>query len=143
MKIKNTIVQSKISLTQNISKSLSLDRYDNDLRILTYIDEQPAYQQITSKHANLNNLSESEEQGVGGKMPILQPDAVGGGGKRPTSHLTIRALSETAETLTTIHRSTISSPSEGDRSRQAYLFFNSNHPEPAVKLRIAVINLPR
>jgi hypothetical protein len=91
----------------------------------------------------LNNLSESEEQGVGGKMPILQPDAVGGGGKRPTSHLTIRALSKTAETLTTIHRSTISSPSEGDRSRQAYLFFNSNHPEPAVKLRIAVINLPR
>jgi hypothetical protein len=87
----------------------------------------------------------SEEQGVGGKIPILQPDAVGGGGKRPTSHLTIRALSETAETLTTIHRSTISSPSEGDslRARQAYLFFNSNHPEPAVKLRIAVINLPR
>ena len=42
----------------------------------------------------------SEEQGVGGKIPILQPDAVGGGGKRPTSHLTIRALSETAETLT-------------------------------------------
>ena len=94
MKIQNTIVRSKISLTQNISKSLSLDRYDNDLRILIYIDEQPAYRQITSKHANLNNPSESEEQGVGGKMPILQPDAVGGGGgKRPTTHLTIRALS--------------------------------------------------
>ena len=39
----------------------------------------------------------SEEQGVGGKMPILQPDAVGGGGKRPTPHPTIRALSETTE----------------------------------------------
>ena len=86
MKIQNTIVQSKISITQNISKNLSLDRYDNDLRILTYIDEQPAYQQITSKHANLNNLSESEEQGVGGKMPILQPDAVGGGVGRGPPH---------------------------------------------------------
>ena len=39
----------------------------------------------------------SEEQGVGGKIPILQPDAVGGGGKRPTPHPTIRALSETTE----------------------------------------------
>ena len=48
----------------------------------------------------------SEKQGVGGKSPILQPDAVGGGGKKPTSHLTTRAFSETTETDPNQHTDT-------------------------------------
>jgi hypothetical protein len=58
-----------------------------------YIDKQPAYQQSTSKEY-ANNMSEEQGVLVGGKTPILQPDAVGGGGKRPTPHPTIRALSK-------------------------------------------------
>ena len=42
--------------------------------------------ELLFKYLQLNNVPESEEQGVGGKMPILQPDAVGGGWEE--AHLT-------------------------------------------------------
>ena len=70
----------------------------------------------------MNNLSESEEQGVGGKMPILQPDAVGGWKE---AHLT------PAETMTnyymTMRRSIIPSLSTGNKHAQ--LYSNSDHPD--------------
>ena len=79
----------------------------------------------------MNNLSESEEQGVGGKMPILQPDAVLGGWEE--AHLTPDdpCSFRTAETMTnyymTMRRSIIPSLSTGNKHAQ--LYSNSDHPD--------------